>query len=356
MSAPKKIKIEEEKTSVSGYVQNVSPIRTSRTNSRYFNAIFQTERNEFNRAACFDVAKHSVLMDASQAHTPLKLLDVQLVPSRIDASKSEVLLNHKTKIEVCRTLNFNFKQSPNDDDKDGEKVKSLAEVQATPEHNKVAVEVKVLSATPVTVQIVRESPIKRQELIISDASAAMKITVWEDLVSKLEVNKCYRIEHLSTRLFMNTKSVTSTKQTTATLIGDITNCVAPTLDSDIITKEGKITQAGLQLFHTCENCKSKVDVTVDKSLYVRCNSCKLKMSKESLHKSITGTICFSSGYEKYKLTIFSSVLFTLASINNVEMEDADSVEEYLLSNSFKVSFSKDNKTVVDIKLSVENVA
>lgn len=136
MSASKKIKIEEEKPSISGYVQNVSPIRTSRTNSRYFNAIVQTERNEYNRMACFDVGKHSVLVDASTAHTPLKLSDIQLVPSRIDASKSEVLLNHKTKVEVCRTLNFNFKKSP-DDDKDGEKVKSLTDVQATPEHNKV---------------------------------------------------------------------------------------------------------------------------------------------------------------------------------------------------------------------------
>lgn len=136
MSASKKIKIDEEKPSISGYIQNVSPIRTSRTNSRYFNAVVQTERNEFNRVACFDIGKHSVLVDASSTQTPLKLSDVQLVPSRLDASKSEVLLNHKTKVEVCRRLNFNFKKLP-DEDKDGEKVKNLADVQATPEHNKV---------------------------------------------------------------------------------------------------------------------------------------------------------------------------------------------------------------------------
>lgn len=97
-----------------------------------------------------------------------------------------------------------------------------------------------------------------------------------------------------------------------------------------------------------------MDVNVDKSLFLRCNACKLKMAKQSCHKSITGTVCFSSGYEKFKLTIFSSVLFTLATANNIDTDDAETVEEYLLSNSFKVSFSKDNKTVLDIKLSVEN--
>ena len=76
--------------------------------------------------------------------------------------------------------------------------------------------------------------------------------------------------------------------------------------------------------------------------------------RNNLVNSITGTVCFSSGYEKFKLTIFSSVLFTLATANNIDTNDAETVEEYLLSNSFKVSFSKDNKTVLDIKLSVEN--
>lgn len=76
--------------------------------------------------------------------------------------------------------------------------------------------------------------------------------------------------------------------------------------------------------------------------------------RNNLVYSITGTVCFSSGYEKFKLTIFSSVLFTLATANNIDTNDAETVEEYLLSNSFKVSFSKDNKTVLDIKLSVEN--
>lgn len=135
MSASKKLNLEEDKTTVSGFVQNVSPIRTSRTNSRYFNAVVQTKRNKFNRIACFDVSKHSVLTDEHKP--PLKLSDVQLVQSRIDSSKSEVLLNYKTKIEVCRTLDFNYKKSPDDEGKTGEKVKTLAEVQAIPEHNKV---------------------------------------------------------------------------------------------------------------------------------------------------------------------------------------------------------------------------
>lgn len=72
------------------------------------------------------------------------------------------------------------------------------------------------------------------------------------------------------------------KQTTISQIPDIINC-APAIDSDVIIKEGKITQEGLTVSYLCDNCKSKVDFSNQK--FVRCQSCKLKMTKESLHRS-----------------------------------------------------------------------
>lgn len=101
----KKIKL-EEKASICGFTQNVSPVKTSRTNSRYFNACVQVQRDTFSKVACFDVGKHSTLMEASNARTPLKLTDVQIVPSRVDASKTEVLINYRTKVEYMQGIEF----------------------------------------------------------------------------------------------------------------------------------------------------------------------------------------------------------------------------------------------------------
>ena len=135
MSA-KKLKLEEEKNCVSGFIQHVSPMKTSRMNTLYFNATIQYQRDTFRKVACFDSSKHSTLMEASNARTPLKLTDVQIVPSKFDSSKSEVLVNHKTKIEVCRQLSFAYQQSTNDDGM-GDKKKTVKEVENTPEYNKV---------------------------------------------------------------------------------------------------------------------------------------------------------------------------------------------------------------------------
>lgn len=101
----KKIKL-EEKASICGFTQNVSSVKTSRTNSIYFNACVQVQRDTFSKVACFDVGKHSTLMEASNARTPLKLTDVQIVPSRVDASKTEVLINYRTKVKYMQGIEF----------------------------------------------------------------------------------------------------------------------------------------------------------------------------------------------------------------------------------------------------------
>lgn len=113
----KKIKL-EERASICDFIQNVSPVKTSWTNIRY--------------VACFDVGKHSTLMEASNARIPLKLTDVEIVPSRVDAFQSEVLIIYRTKVELCRELTFSY-QKLTTDKSAGEKKKIILDAQSTPE-------------------------------------------------------------------------------------------------------------------------------------------------------------------------------------------------------------------------------
>lgn len=120
----------------------------------------------------------------------------------------------------------------------------------------------------------------------------MKLTVWDDMVSKFERGKSYRIKQLSTRLFNNVKALTSTKTTSSELIEDTVNCVEPADELGVVEKEGKITQVCLVMYFTCEICKEKVSLPDDDTKFVRCSSCKMNMAKESLQKSINGTLYF----------------------------------------------------------------
>jgi hypothetical protein len=206
----------------------------------------------------------------------------------------------------------------------------------------------------VSTQIVREAPIQKQELVVGDCTGSIKLTVWDDLVSKLEIGKSYRIDQLSTRLYQNLKAITSTKATSIEIIDDIVNCVQSADEVDLVEKEGRITQVGLVMYFTCQMCKGKVSLPDDHSKFVRCSCCKMKMAKESLQKSINGTLCFSSGDLKVKLSIFSSTIFTMAIVNQLSVDDVENIEDFLLSNP-RVTFSNKAKCVQNI-VHLANVA
>lgn len=212
-----------------------------------------------------------------------------------------------------------------------------------------------MSAKEVSVQIVRELPIQKQEVIVGDSTATMKLTLWDDMVTKLEIGKSYRLNQLSTRLFQNVKTITATKATSIESIDDLVNCLQAPEDNDVIEKEGKITQVGLVMHFSCEMCKGKVALPDDDSKFLRCPSCKMKMAKETLQKSMNGTLCFSYGYQKVKLSIFSSTLFTMCIANHLSVDNVENIEDFLLSNSFRVAYSNETKNVQNI-VHLTNVA
>lgn len=214
---------------------------------------------------------------------------------------------------------------------------------------------KILSCGPITAQIVREAPIQKQELLVGDSTGSMKLTVWDSLVSKFEKDKSYVIKNLTTRFFQNAKALTTTKNTLYEPAEDIINCVEPSEQTDVIEKEGKITQVCLLMNFTCETCKGKVPLSEDDSKFIRCPSCKMKMAKESLQKNIHGTLCFSFNQEKVRLSIFSSTLYTLAIANQLNTNDTEGMEDFLLSHSFKIAFSTEAKIIQNI-VHVTNVA
>lgn len=49
-----------------------------------------------------------------------------------------------------------------------------------------------------------------------------------------------------------------------------------------------------------------------------------------------------------KLSIFSSTLFTMAIANQLSVDDVESIEDCHLSNSFRVSYSNEEKSVQNI--------
>lgn len=72
----KKIKLEKTEDNVTGYIHDVSPVKTSARNTKYFNASFQTNHNEFHHSVVFSPEKHTSFVQAATNNTPVKICNI----------------------------------------------------------------------------------------------------------------------------------------------------------------------------------------------------------------------------------------------------------------------------------------
>ncbi len=73
---------QQEDDSISGYLHNVSPIKTSRKNNRYFNATLQVSRDEYHNTVVFATEKHDTLNTAATNKTPIKMKNARKTISK----------------------------------------------------------------------------------------------------------------------------------------------------------------------------------------------------------------------------------------------------------------------------------
>ena len=96
-------------SSVSGYLSNVSPIKISKNNNKYFNAKLQTSSEDIQDVVVFTTILHKDMKSMDQPDaSPVKLDNVQ-------QNLDYIALNRLTKLRKT-TVDFDRRQ-PSDDDR-----------------------------------------------------------------------------------------------------------------------------------------------------------------------------------------------------------------------------------------------
>ncbi|MES9903983.1 MAG: hypothetical protein ABW168_15075 [Sedimenticola sp.] len=119
---------ENEDNEVDGYLHEVSPIKMSRSNNRYFNAKIQTDRERYSELVCFDIGRHPVMKTAAEKLTPVKLQEIREVPSQKKGGSTDILVNHRSILTVTKHLKFQARiPKPSDElEMEIKKIKNIA--------------------------------------------------------------------------------------------------------------------------------------------------------------------------------------------------------------------------------------
>ena len=185
---------------VVGYVQNVSPEKTSKDGKRKFvDFSIQTAGKTFKRAVCFDSGVASSIRQFEADHSPIKIRNCT-------RSGDDYLLNKRCKIEEASNHDVDYEYMPNNQ---AEATMVVIPVTRLSEISQ-SQEGKVISCTGLfveisdeekTVRIGRRSVSLREKCALIDITGWLPLTIWETDFPKLVNGMMYHFSSLAVKQF-----------------------------------------------------------------------------------------------------------------------------------------------------------
>lgn len=192
------------------------------------------------------------------------------------------------------------------------------------------------SSTDMT--FIRGADVEVRECRVADATAKMKMLLWEGQVDAVRMGRSYRFCDVSTRK----SSVLYITCTKATVIEEVCDIEVPAsvaavsveeMEEELAAVVGHITGVKLEDRRQCGKCGSKQAPFDGKVKYHRCDRCSL-LQRTSIYTSfVSGTVVVTPvvGQDR-SLILPPSVLRTYMEASNLAglLEDAEDVEQHLI--------------------------
>ena len=165
-----------------GYLHNLSPIKTSKSNNQYFDLQIQTSK-EVYCTACFSPDKHPLLKRKLES-SPIKIHKYQLKKNE-RSGENDLILNKRTKIE-----------DPDDSETDFNYVLVKTEltqaIDATTEeihdgvaHNLIYIIGRLtFNGSKETLQV-KGKTLTKQEAIFTDNTGSIHVVLWENDIPRV---------------------------------------------------------------------------------------------------------------------------------------------------------------------------
>ena len=86
---------------VEGYLHSISPVKISKNQNRYFNAMLQTDDNSYKDLVCFAADRRNELRSLQETKSPVKICNVTLTPGKRRSTSQDIQIDKRSKI--CST-------------------------------------------------------------------------------------------------------------------------------------------------------------------------------------------------------------------------------------------------------------
>ena len=321
-------------------VQNITPIKKAKSGVDYFDG-YVTDGSRRMRLVGFDGNLQTTLSSFADTKSPVMMEKCQIKRGRTD--ELEILLSSSSKIKPSpKKLDFSASASvirPSSMATAAANDAQLYDVQTIDDGIFVNVVAKVISvkpAKPVSTGLV-------QELIVTDGTCELKLSVWDDNIGKFQQSNTYNFFKVAVRSFRNEKTLMMTRQSSYEEIHSSCVAVQSQLTSNDIVTVTNFHVIGVQNFiiqYSCVKCSSKL---TDMSTLSRCPNCKVLQILKSASLNTTINIYISTQDDnKIMLTAYTPTILNLLQCCN-ERVNLEELEVFLLTKcpaSLKISYDE----------------
>ena len=244
----------------------------------------------------------------------------------------EVMVNRSTKVST----------SPR---KFGEMVKSniltdkitLEQLQTVQNNQCISVTVKVLHLEP---KMEVKPDLYKQDVTVADSTGTVRLTLWQDVIGKLEVDKSYLVENLLVKSFNNVKYLTPPKSGCRIVPKDIGQ-VEEESDSDKNEWENAevigITHIGCHV--GCITSKEKINPLNDKIGV--CSKCSMTQHLDKCTQQLSAKLLVAAGDKTRTVVAFIPIIRLITQDDT--LTDLTSIDEIttqlLMSDPFTMTYT-----------------
>ena len=192
--------MEEEKTqhqtSVTGYLHNVSPIRTS-NKTKYFDMQIQTGEDEVKRGVCFSPPRVQEFTKHSNSKSPVKITKF-----RFDKGSTSVCMGPDVQVDKLDKVDFERKILP--------QTLNLSLLNSVFDGQLITIKAKVINLTAVSKFTSSTSGVlNKAEADLLDPHGSAKLTLWGHFTSEVMEGNTYQFTNLRVRkdnhkIYLNT--------------------------------------------------------------------------------------------------------------------------------------------------------
>lgn len=344
------------------FIHAVSPVKKAAASKKtFFNCILQTE-TDVMRAVCFDSDKRAEIDTISKTKSPVKLKHLTTKESSSGTSQDIQITKHTTVTPIDKDLlHFTFSDELSTISQNS--VINLSSILKLAPEQLITVKAQVTNISAVKVFNSNRGKLQKQDVIIRDTTASIKVVLWQEYVDILQTDETYKLENLRVKGFKDDRYLNTPKSDPFTA----TPC--PPFDQPLVEVDdlqevtSNITQSQVIGFRNatktmdCISCFKRVCAKPNSTLAV-CEKCKLTQPIRTCptHWQLRVLIRDLQNDKNIALTIqhqqTKDLLLMISPTFNLSTATEDDIQTVILDSNkeLNITYDNTNSIITDIKI------